>query len=132
MPETIIALEQDLFFAVKIRDTLHHHAYSVVIARNITAFEQAIADAETPPALAIVNISTPRIDWEAAIRSANAHGVPVLAFGAHIDIAAQQRARQAGAQRVVANSKFAQNMPALVRQMLQTTASAYAAEDEIE
>lgn len=132
MPEIIIALEQDLFFAVKIRDTLHHYAYPVVIARNLTAFEKAIVDAETPPVLAIVNISTPHIDWEAAIRSANAHRIPVLAFGAHIDIAAQQRARQAGAQRVVANSKFAQNMPALVRQMLQTTASAEAAADEIE
>ena len=132
MSTNIIALEQDLFFAVKIRDTLHHHGYIVTVARNLPAFEEALTT-EARPALAIINISTPNIDWVAAIQAASRYAIPVLAFGAHIEVDAQQRARTAGALRVVANSRFAQNMPAIVHQMLQTTHTAEeAAEDEAE
>lgn len=132
MTEVIIALEKDLFFAVKMRDTLRHYDIAVTTVRNLATFEQSFASEEGRPILAIVNISTPGIDWEAAIRSANAHNVPVLAFGSHIDIEAQQRARQAGARRVVANSKFVKDMPGLVQRTLQTPVQTQPISDEDE
>jgi DNA-binding response OmpR family regulator len=116
----ILALEKDLFFAVKMRDTLRHHGIEVKTARTLPAFEQGLTagDAEKP-ALVIVNIATQGVDWEAAIRQARAIGYPVLAFGSHMDLEARAKAIQAGAQRVVANSKFTSDMPGLVKRMMQ-------------
>ena len=118
----ILALEKDLFFSVKMRDTLRHHDMNVTTVRSLAAFEQKLAPEETAnyekPALAIVNISTVGIDWEAAIRTARAQELPVLAFGSHMDLEARAKALAAGAQRVVANSKFTSDMPGLVERML--------------
>ena len=115
----ILALEKDLFFAVKIRDTLRHYDIEARTARNLSAFEQDLATTgEAKPALVIINISIQGVDWEKAIRRARASGYPVLAFGSHMDLDARARAMEAGAQRVVANSKFTSDMPGLVKRML--------------
>ena len=116
---SILALEKDLFFAVKMRDTLRHYDMQVKTARNLQAFEQGLqADGSEKPALVIVNIATQGVDWEAAIRQARGAGYPVLAFGSHMDLEARSRALAAGAQRVVANSKFTGDMPGLVKRMM--------------
>lgn len=129
----ILALEKDLFFAVKIRDTLRHHEMEVRTVRTLAAFEQGLATTgEERPALVIVNIATQGVDWEEAIRKARAAGYPVLAFGSHMDLDARARAIEAGAQRVVANSKFASDMPGLVRRMLGGSASVTAEESNDE
>jgi DNA-binding response OmpR family regulator len=112
----ILALEKDLFFSVKIRDTLRHHDMEVTTVRTLATFEQRLATSDVE--LVIVNTATVGIDWEAAIRAAKAHNLPVLAFGSHMDLEARAKALQAGAQRVVANSKFTSDMPGLVRRML--------------
>jgi DNA-binding response OmpR family regulator len=115
----ILALEKDLFFSVKMRDTLRHHGMEVTTARTLPAFEQRLTAAgEERPALVIVNTATKGVDWEAAIRQARACGFPVLAFGSHMDLEARAKALQAGAMRVVANSKFTSDMPGLVQRMM--------------
>jgi len=120
----ILALEKDLFFSVKMRDTLRHYDIEVMTVRTLPAFEQYLqAPGEEPPALVIVNTATKGVDWEAAIRQARAHGLPVLAFGSHLDLEARARALKAGAQRVVANSKFTSDMPGLVQRMLDEPAA---------
>ncbi len=116
---TILALEKDLFFAVKMRDTLRHHDMVVKTARTLSIFEQGLsAEGAEKPALVIVNTATTGIDWEAAIRQARAAGYPVLAFGSHMDLEARAKALAAGAQRVVANSKFSSDMPGLVKRIM--------------
>lgn len=119
MTIAILALEKDLFFSVKIRDTLQHHGMLVTVVRTLAAFEQRInANADELPALVVINISTPGVDWEKAIRMACERSLPVLAFGSHMDLEARAKALQAGAQKVVANSKFARDMPNLVRSLI--------------
>jgi DNA-binding response OmpR family regulator len=116
---TILALEKDLFFAVKMRDTLRHHDMEVKTARTLSIFERGLsAEGAEKPALVIVNTATTGIDWEAAIRQARTAGYPVLAFGSHMDLEARAKALAAGAQRVVANSKFSSDMPGLVKRMM--------------
>lgn len=120
----ILVLEKDLFFSVKIRDTLRHHEMEVVTVRTLPAFEQHLmGDEDEKPALVIVDIATQGVDWAAAIRSARDHTIPVLAFGSHMDLEARAKALQAGAQKVVANSKFSSDMPGLVKRMLSKPAS---------
>ena len=119
MTRRILALEKDLFIAVKMRDTLRHYDMEVTTVRTLPAFEQHLAaTAEEEPELVIVNTATSGVDWEEAIRQAGAHSVPVLAFGSHMDLEARAKALKAGALRVVANSKFTSDMAGLVQRML--------------
>lgn len=127
---TILALEKDLFFAVKMRDTLRHHDMEVKTARTLSIFEQGLsAEGAEKPALVIVNTATIGVDWEEAIRQARAAGYPVLAFGSHMDLEARAKALAAGAQRVVANSKFSSDMPGLVKRMMTEPRTASIEED---
>jgi hypothetical protein len=115
----ILALEKDLFFSVKMRDTLRHYDMEVKTVRNLSAFEESLnAHSSSSFALAIVNTATNSVDWETAIRKARAAGLKVLAFGSHMDLEARSKALEAGEQRVVANSKFTSDMPGLVQRML--------------
>jgi DNA-binding response OmpR family regulator len=126
----ILALEKDLFFSVKMRDTLRHHGMDVTVVRTLAAFEQRVAaEGDEKPALVIVNTAISGVDWEGAIRRAREHGLTVLAFGSHMDLEARQKALQAGAQRVVANSKFASDMPGLVNKMISESVSSKAQEE---
>ncbi|HZO72437.1 MAG TPA: hypothetical protein VFB60_09565 [Ktedonobacteraceae bacterium] len=124
MAIVILALEKDLFFSVKMRDTLRHHEMEVTAVRTLPAFEQRLmASGDEPPALIIINTAIKGVDWEAAIREARARDLPVLAFGSHMDLEARARALQAGAQKVVANSKFTSDMVGLVTRMLNNPAA---------
>ena len=126
----ILALEKDLFFSVKMRDTLRHHGMDVTVVRTLAAFEQRVAaEEDEKPALVIVNTAISGVDWEGAIRRAREQGLPVLAFGSHMDLEARQKALQAGAQRVVANSKFASDMPGLVHKMMSESTSSKTQEE---
>lgn len=119
MTAHILALEKDLFFSVKMRDTLRHHDMEVKTVRTLPAFVQGLAaTGDEKPALVIVNTATTGIDWETAIREARTAGLKVLAFGSHMDLEARAKALEAGAERVVANSKFTSDMPDLVKRML--------------
>src|SRR5690242_17929477 len=105
------------------RDTLRHHDLDVKTARTLQAFEQGLqAEGAGKPALVIVNIAIQGVDWETAIRQARTAGYPVLAFGSHMDLEARAKALAAGAQRVVANSKFSSDMPGLVKRMMEADA----------
>ncbi len=131
MTTHILALEKDLFFSVKMRDTLRHHGMDVKIVRALPAFEQSLmAQGEEKPALVIVNTATAGVDWEAAIRQAHTNGYTVLAFGSHMDLEARAKALQAGAQKVVANSKFTSDMPGLIQHMITEPATTPIDDDE--
>jgi DNA-binding response OmpR family regulator len=104
----------------------------VTIVRTLPTFEQHLTG-DQGPALVIVNTATTGIDWEAAIRAAHEKGIPVLAFGSHMDLEARAKALQAGAQKVVANSKFASDMAGLVARTLSAAErSTTTAEEETE
>ena len=113
----IVAVVRDLFFAVRIRDTLRPRGYAVAVAGSAPALAQALA-AEPAPALIIVDLSFRGIDPPGLIArlkgDAATRAVPILAFGSHLDHAARDAAKGAGADRVVPNSKLAEDLPALV------------------
>ncbi|HEY7357985.1 MAG TPA: hypothetical protein VH590_16010 [Ktedonobacterales bacterium] len=118
MSETkkILLLERDLFFIVKVRDTLSHLGYETQVARGAEDFARKLAAGT--PMLALVHTGLAGVDWEQAIAGAKAASVPTLAFGSHVDLEAQQAARRAGADRVISNSKLAKDLPAIVARML--------------
>ncbi|HEY7982667.1 MAG TPA: hypothetical protein VID73_00780 [Ktedonobacterales bacterium] len=124
----VLLLDNDLFFAVKIRDTLAHAGYATRQARALADFTRLLA--VQLPALAIVNTAARGLDWRAAITAARAAGVPVLAFGSHVDLETQAAARAAGATRVVANSRLAADLPGIVARTIQLGAGGAAPDDD--
>lgn len=113
----VILLDTDLFFVVKVRTMLKHTGYDVQPARTLADFTRRLM--ETAPTLALVNTAIAGVDWRAAIVAARGAHVPVIAFGSHVDIETQQEARQAGATRVIANSRLAADLPGIVARTLQ-------------
>jgi predicted metal-dependent hydrolase len=73
---------------------------------------------EWRPALILVELSSttiPWADWIAAVKSSPAtRRIPVIAFGPHTDLGLRQRALDAGADLVVANSRLLSALPELI------------------
>ncbi len=113
----IIAVVRDLFFAIRIRETLAPRGYRVDVAKSREALDTLIA-ADPLPALVIVDLAFVASEPPALIAALRAvprtATLPILAFGSHLDRAARDAARGAGADRVVANSKLAEALPELV------------------
>src|SRR5947209_8019727 len=112
----ILLLDTDLFFVAKITETLKHVGYRVRTARALDQFTRLLADER--PLLALMNTAARGVDWQAAIGAAREAGVPVIAFGSHVDLETQAAARAAGATRVIANSKLASDLPDIVARTL--------------
>ena len=112
----IVALVRDLFFAIRIKETLEARGYAVEVVKSAAAIDAALA--APGPALVILDLNFRAIDPPATIARLKADpatsALPILAFGSHLDHAARDAAKSAGADRVVANSKLAEDLPALV------------------
>jgi PleD family two-component response regulator len=115
-PARIVAVVRDLFFAIRIRETLAPRGYTVAVAKTNDALDEALAAG--PVALVIVDLAFAAIEPAALIArlkgDAASAALPILAFGSHLDHAARDAAKAAGADRVVANSKLAEALPDLV------------------
>jgi DNA-binding NtrC family response regulator len=111
-----LLLDTDLFFSVKVTDTLKYIGYQTRTVRTAEAFTQALSGGA--PAVSLVNTNARGVDWRAGIRASHAAGVPVIAFGSHVDLEIQRQAREAGATSVIANSKLASDLPGVVARAL--------------
>lgn len=120
-----LLLDNDLFFSVKIADTLRHAGFQTRTVRTVGAFVAALADSQ--PLVALLNTGARGLDWQAATRAARDAGLPVVAFGSHVDTDTQQRARALGATSVIANSKLAGDLAAVVERAIRRAARADAA-----
>ena len=124
----LLLLDTDLFFVVKVRTTMQHAGYEVLTARTLADFSRRLT--EDSPALALVNTAIAGVDWQAAIKTARAADIPAIAFGSHVDLETQRLAREAGATRVIANSKLAADLPAIVARAVQASSTATDAASE--
>ena len=117
-PTRIVAVVRDLFFAIRIRETLTPRGYTVEVAKSAAALQGLLDAAGQPIALIIIDLAFAAIapaTIVAELKGAPATaGIPILAFGSHLDHASRDAAKAAGADRVVANSKLAEALPDLV------------------
>jgi DNA-binding response OmpR family regulator len=114
-----LLLDTDLFFSVKVTDTLKHIGYTTKTHRRLEDFTVALASED--PTLALVNTGGRGVDWRSGIAAAVAASVPVVAFGSHVDLTTQHEARDLGATSVIANSKLASDLPGVVARTLRRT-----------
>lgn len=74
---------------------------------------------EWQPALIVVDLSNDQVPWRRwvpLIKSAPAtRRFPVICFGSHVDVETMQAAKSAGADAVLARSRFASDLPGLIQ-----------------
>ena len=51
------------------------------------------------------------------IKQAVARNLPVVAFGPHVDVDGRQRAKAAGARRVLSNGNLSRDLPAILKEL---------------
>jgi CheY-like chemotaxis protein len=105
--KVVVFVGTDMFFQARIAAAARARAVTVQFLTTLQAVE-FVEDF----ALAIVDLDA-RLDVLAAIRLLRARG-PVVAFGPHLDADKLKAARAAGAQRVLARSKFVAELPQLI------------------
>lgn len=113
-PPTVLVYSRDLFFSVRIQDVIERLGGRMHHVQNATDLATGLGEV---PVLAIVELDPGgEGDWVHAVNYARrgTRGIPVVAFGSHVDAAARAAARQAGCQHVWAKSRFMEELPALV------------------
>jgi hypothetical protein len=110
MTKTLLLCVPDLMFAAQIEHTAKASGYVPRDLRRHEPLGAQIKDA----VLLVLQLTRAREAWLPMIAAAKAAGVPVLAFGAHVDAETLRAARAAGADRAVPNSQLATELPALI------------------
>jgi hypothetical protein len=106
---TIVVLNRDLFFGVRIGNLLKVAGSSPIFAKTTSEFIDSLKNYR--PVLGIIDLGAIP-DW-AAIQAIPGP-TPILAFGPHKDAEALRAVKSAGVTRVVSNSEFHKNALALV------------------
>lgn len=114
MAQTIVYAIPDLFFGVRVADVARALGYTPLEA-SLTQLPDALHD---DVALIVVDINQ-HGDWEAIIRSLKATPatatIPILAFGAHVDVGSSRTAVAAGCDRLVTRGKLMAELPKLLQ-----------------
>lgn len=111
----ILALEPDLFFAVKITETLKRGGFQTRVSRSVAQFVELLSAGAYR--VVLINTAARGIDWRAGIDAARAAHASVIAYGSHVDLETQAAARKAGATRVIANSRL-ENLASIVERVI--------------
>ena len=111
----VVVLNRDLFFGVKIGNQLKALGYDVVFAKETAAFVERLRE-DPRPVLGLIDMNA-GVEWNAVspLMSASGPGVPVLAFGSHLDVDGRRAAKAAGVTRVLSNGDFHRDMVGLVK-----------------
>lgn len=117
-----LLLDPDLFFAVKVAAMLKRIGFETTTVRRAPEWAQRVVEGRY--SVALVNTAADGAGWREAIASAREAGLPVIAYGSHVDVETQAEARAAGATRVIANSKLATDLPTIVEQTLRRAGGA--------
>src|SRR5262249_10636244 len=107
----IIVLIEDLLFGSRVRETLRGLGWRASFVGSREELERALAEGAD---LFVADLQAARIDPNEAIRCAKGCGVPVLAYGPHIDAELLDSARKAGADEVVPRSAFSSRLSARI------------------
>ncbi len=114
--KTILYLVPDLMFGTRLEDAAGHLGYRAEEVSVGAIFEAVIADKR--PDLVVLTFDRTGPGWEELASAAKRAGVPVLAFGSHIDAASFKRARELECDRVVPRSKMSAELPDLLKALL--------------
>ena len=113
---TIVVLNRDLMFGVRIANQLRAVGFTVTFAQRTDEFVQRVRSAEPKAVLGLVDMNT-SVDWPLiqtlVLETQNA--TPLLGFGPHLDVPGRRAGKAAGLTRVLTNGEFHKDTIALVK-----------------
>ena len=111
----VLVLNRDLFFGLRIVNTLRALGYAVALVPTTPAFVERLRASDPPAVLGIVDLGAGP-DWDALrpLLTSEPDATPILAFGPHKDVAAMRAAKTAGVARLVSNGEFHRDLVGLV------------------
>lgn len=113
----VVALENDLFFSVRIADAVRALNGRALIVGDKDALWEAF---EEWPDLVLLDLEAP--GWEEVVRRAKnlpqTRSIPIVAFGSHVEAEMLRAARKAGCDHAWARSRFMAELPSLLRSIL--------------
>ncbi len=113
---SIVVLNRDLMFGVRIGNTLRSLGYEVRFARDTETFAGLLQTTRPAPTLGVIDMNAP-VDWALvrALVDDPETTTPLLAFGPHTDAEGRRAAKAAGVDRLVSNGDFHRDMVGLVQ-----------------
>jgi CheY-like chemotaxis protein len=118
----IISLVPNLMFATRIEDAVRAAGAVVLSPIDLAAFLAALRNGAR---LVIVDSSATEVPWMEWVSAAKddpaTEAVPIIAFGAHIDLELRNRALGAGVDRYLARSNFVDGLPEFIAAAVRDT-----------
>lgn len=119
MSATVAIIVVDLMFQSRIQAAVEQLGMEPRVADVPPAANIAVA---AHPRLVVIDLHAAGIDVPGVIRAAKGGGSKVLAFGRHTEPATLRAAREAGADSVVARSQLVEELPELLRRLVEVDA----------
>ncbi len=116
-PFRVLALVPDLLTSMRIEAGVQRLGGFLDVVEEPAGFFREIA-ASPPPQLALIDLSYAWIDIAEAVAACMHAGVPLLAFGPHIDSGRLRTARQAGVDFVYPRSRVMSDVAGTLREAL--------------
>lgn len=113
--QTVLALVTNLMFSTRIGELASTMGGLVTL---VSSNEELVKKLEINPSLIILDLTAVQPGWKEVVAKAKEAGVPVLAYGPHVDVEAFEAAKAAGCDEVVANSKFSIDLPNILKKYL--------------
>ena len=117
MGKPVIAAVDDMFFASKIRAVAEHLGLEVRFVRS--AADALTAARRADASLVVADLHAQRLDPLELARQFKAdetlRAVTLVGFFSHVETALQQRAAEAGFDRVMPRSAFSKNLPEILQ-----------------
>jgi len=113
--KSVLALVNNLMFSVRIREVAATMGGLVTLVSNN---EEILEKLDIHPSLLILDLTAVTDGWQNVVAKAKEAGIPVLAYGPHVNTDLLEAARAAGCDDVVANSKLNIDLPNLLAKYL--------------
>ncbi|PWK13794.1 hypothetical protein [Tumebacillus permanentifrigoris] len=113
--KTVLGLVPNLMFSTRIAELASTMGGLVTL---VSSNEEVVEKLDIHPSLVILDLTAVQPGWQEMVAKAKEAGVPVLAYGPHVDVEAHEAAQAAGCDEVVANSKFKIDLPNLLKKYL--------------
>lgn len=114
-PFRVLAFVPELLTSVRIESGVQRLGGFVEVVETPNAF---VLGLESRPELALFDLTVDWIDLAEVIRVCMSAGVPLLAFGPHVDTGRLRAAREAGVDFVYPRSKFMSDVSGTLREVL--------------
>jgi hypothetical protein len=118
----LVLLTRDLFFGSKVTGTAQALGLPVASAGSLDRLREMLT--ETRVSAVLLDLAAGIAPADVAALVPTGTGVTRLGFGAHVDTAALQAARDAGFELVMPRSKFSAELPQLLRSLTDAASAA--------